>query len=126
MYRAHNLFTLAVLACAYSCARYVVVLANPSSGGRTGLRILQTGVNQLHFSIPNDCIAHFCQLDEAGLDHAVQILSAIVNTQPTAVCRVMVCGGDGSLSWVLQRLVREKLETKVGCRLHRGAAWRGW
>ena len=126
VHRARNLFTVAVLAFACSCARYVVVLANPSSGGRTGLRILQTGVNQLHFSIPNDCIAHFCQLDEAGLDHAVQILSAIVNTQPTAVCRVMVCGGDGSLSWVLQRLVRENLETKVGCRWHRGGAWRGW
>ncbi|CAI8054255.1 Diacylglycerol kinase epsilon, partial [Geodia barretti] len=73
--------------------RPLVVMANPRSGGNDGVKVLSTFRKLLN---PIQVVDLSETPPEAGLE--------ICRLLPQHTCRLLVCGGDGTVGWVLSSL----------------------
>lgn len=100
---------------------FVLVLANPGSGGRAGRRLLRTAVSAFEFNDAKGATATVVEVGKLsvdGLRSAVERLRQMTGDAAGGdgafdSVRVLVCGGDGSFSWVLDGLADAGLSVPV-------------
>lgn len=86
-----------------------VLFINSVSGSNTGREYLSIEAEEISFRVKNQANIHVFMYDLFDQESRIQGLDKVQEIVDKYDLRVIVCGGDGSVLWV----VREVLETGV-------------